>query len=129
MMTSSGAATTTNASDLLVGSNQTSTGSTGLTLRIITGFNGDILEDEIVSATNTYTATAPTSPSGTWIMKLAASIPRLRAKPEHFLQLSRTRHRCGGQSEWLFSDVDVYHPRFEPRLQLSALLRQTTEEI
>lgn len=74
--TDSGTVITTNASDLLIGSNQTSTGSSGpgpgYTQRIITGFNGDILEDQIVNVTGAYSATAPMSPSGNWIMQMAA---------------------------------------------------------
>ena len=75
-LSSSGSVTTTNANDLLLGSNNTTTGSsgpgTGFTQRIITGFNGNILEDEIVSTTGSYAATAPLSPSGSWIMQLVA---------------------------------------------------------
>ena len=72
----SGFATTTNANDLLIGSNWVSTGSTGpgagYTQREISGWDGDILEDRIVSTTGAYNATAPLSPSGNWIMQMAA---------------------------------------------------------
>ena len=72
----SGAATTTKANDLLIGSNWVSTGTsgpgTGYTQRQISGWDGDILEDEIVSNTGAYHATAPLSSSGNWIMQLAA---------------------------------------------------------
>ena len=75
-LTSSGSVTTINANDLLVGSNATSTGTsgsgTGFTSRIITGFNGNILEDEVVTAVGPYAATAPMSPSGNWIMQMVA---------------------------------------------------------
>jgi hypothetical protein len=75
-LSSSGSVTTTNANDLLVGSNNTTSGSSGpgsgFTKRIITGFNGNILEDETVTATGSYTATAPLSPNGNWIMQLVA---------------------------------------------------------
>jgi len=73
---SSGSATTTHANDLIVGSNATSTGTsaagTGFTSRVITGFDGAILEDQFVSTTGAYSATAPISPSGQWIMQMAA---------------------------------------------------------
>jgi chitodextrinase len=75
-LTNSGPVTTTNANDLLVGANlvgSTTTGpGTGFTQRVISGEDGDILEDEIVSAVGSYSATAPISPSGTWIMQMAA---------------------------------------------------------
>jgi len=73
---SSGSASTTHANDLIVGSNATSTGTsaagTGFTSRVITGFDGAILEDQVVSTTGAYSATAPISPSGQWIMQMAA---------------------------------------------------------
>jgi hypothetical protein len=73
---SSGAVSTTNANDLLVGSNWVLSGTTGpgtgFTQRVISAWDGDILEDEIVSATGSYTATAPISPSAAWIMQMAA---------------------------------------------------------
>ena len=72
---SSGAVTTGSANDLLVGANlvgQHSTGpGAGYTSRIITSPDGDILEDQIVSATGSYSATAPLS-GGTWIMQMVA---------------------------------------------------------
>jgi hypothetical protein len=75
-LSSSGSMTTTNANDLLVAANAvatTTTGpGTGFTQRVISGYDGDILEDEIVSATGAYTATAPMSPTGQWIMQVAA---------------------------------------------------------
>jgi chitodextrinase len=73
---SSGALVTTNASDLLVAANIVQTGTsgagTGFTNRSITAPDGDILEDQIVSATGSYTATAPLSSAGGWIMQLVA---------------------------------------------------------
>jgi hypothetical protein len=39
---------------------------------MITSPDGDIAEDRIVTATGSYTATAPTSPAGPWIMQMAA---------------------------------------------------------
>src|SRR5262249_2752490 len=73
---SSGAATTTFANDLIIGANVVLTHTTapgsGFTNRVITSPDGDILEDQIVTAIGSYTATAPVSPSGGWIMQLVA---------------------------------------------------------
>ena len=73
---SSGSATTTNANDLLVGSNAVLSGTVdagpGFTRRQISTWDGNILEDEIVSATGAYSATAPLSASAAWIMQMAA---------------------------------------------------------
>jgi len=75
LQSSSGSATTTVARELIIGANlvQTSTqkAGSGFTSRTITVPDGDILEDEIVSATGTYTATAPLNKSGLWIMQMA----------------------------------------------------------
>ena len=69
----SGAATTSFAKELLFGANtmtQTASGpGPGYTQRIITG-DGDLVEDQIVSATGTYHATGPLSPAGAWVMQL-----------------------------------------------------------
>jgi len=71
--TDSGAATTTSANELLVGANTVATNSatagTGYTLRI-SAPNGDLAEDEIVTTTGTYHATASDSPAGAWVMQL-----------------------------------------------------------
>ncbi|HKR38028.1 MAG TPA: fibronectin type III domain-containing protein, partial [Steroidobacteraceae bacterium] len=71
----SGAVTTTNANDLLVGANYVSTSTTGpgsgYTQRVITSPNGSILEDRIVTTTGSNSATAPLQ-SGSWIMQLVA---------------------------------------------------------
>ncbi|HXQ27297.1 MAG TPA: IPT/TIG domain-containing protein, partial [Candidatus Acidoferrales bacterium] len=73
---SSGAVTTTNANDLLVAGNVIQTLTTGagtsFTKRVITSPDGDILEDRIVTATGSYTGTAPVSPAGQWIMQMVA---------------------------------------------------------
>src|SRR5467141_3118570 len=73
---SSGAVTTTNANDLLVGANMVQTMTTGpgsgYTNRVITTPDGDILEDRLVTAIGSYAATAPVSPSGQWIMQVVA---------------------------------------------------------
>ena len=71
----SGSVTTTNANDLLVGANYVG----GVTVgpgpayapRIYTDFL-DILEDQIVSATGSYAATAPQADTDWWIMQLVA---------------------------------------------------------
>jgi hypothetical protein len=72
---SSGSATTTNANDLLFGANlvQTTTSGpgSGFTSRLLTNPDGDIAEDRAVTATGSYSATAPLS-SGQWIMQMVA---------------------------------------------------------
>ncbi len=72
---SSGSATTTVANELIFGANLVQTGTTaagsGFTKRVITVPDADIAEDRIVSATGSYSATAPVSPSGQWIMQMA----------------------------------------------------------
>ena len=71
----SGAVTTTNANDLIVGANtiQTITSSAGssFTKRVITTPDGDILEDRTVTATGSYSASA-TMASGWWVMQMVA---------------------------------------------------------
>ncbi len=74
---SSGAVTTTNPTDLLFGANivwTTTTGpGSGFTQRILTSPNGDIAEDEMVTAAGSYSATAPLSgPAGAWVMQMVA---------------------------------------------------------
>jgi hypothetical protein len=73
---SSGALTTTNGNDLLIAANQvqtwTSSAGPGYTSRLITSPNGDILEDRFVTATGSYSATAPLAVAGDWIMQLVA---------------------------------------------------------
>ena len=73
---SSGAATTTNATDLLFAANMvltlTTGPGTGFTSRLLTQPDGDIAEDRMVTATGSYSATAPVSPSGQWIMQMVA---------------------------------------------------------
>ncbi|MFY9986150.1 MAG: hypothetical protein WAK31_15405, partial [Chthoniobacterales bacterium] len=72
---SSGAITTTSASDLLVGANivtsTTKSAGSGYTKRILTSPDGDIVEDRTVSSTGSYTATATIS-SGGWVMQVVA---------------------------------------------------------
>ena len=73
---SSNAVTTTNATDLLLGANlvQTSTSGagSGFSKRLLTTPDGDIVEDRMVTATGSYSASAPLSSSGPWIMQLVA---------------------------------------------------------
>ena len=72
---SSGSVTTTNATDLLFGANLVQTVTTGpgsgFTTRMLTSPDGDIAEDEMVTATGSYSATAPLG-SGQWIMQMVA---------------------------------------------------------
>jgi hypothetical protein len=71
----SGPVTTLNANDILIGANvvqSTTTGpGTGFTSRGITP-DGDILEDQVVSATGSYNATAALDKVQLWIMQMAA---------------------------------------------------------
>jgi hypothetical protein len=72
---SSGSATTTTANELIFGADTIATGTpgpgSGFTSRIITSPDSDIAEDRIVSTTGSYSATAPVSPSGYWVMQMA----------------------------------------------------------
>jgi hypothetical protein len=73
---SSGAVTTTNAIDLLVGANlvwtQTSGPGNGFTQRLLTRPDGDIAEEAVVSSLGSYSATAPLGSAGAWLMQLVA---------------------------------------------------------
>ena len=70
------AVTTTNANDLLFAANMVSTGTpgsgSGFTSRLITSPDGDIVEDRLVTATGSYSATAPVSPAGAWVIQMVA---------------------------------------------------------
>ena len=72
----SGSATTTNPRDLIFGANLVQTLTTGpgsgFTNRLLTMPDGDIAEDKMVTTTGSYSATAPVSPSGPWIMQMVA---------------------------------------------------------
>ncbi len=72
---SSGAVTTSNANDVIVGANyvqnDTPGAGSGFTEEQYSGY-ASILEDQYVSTTGSYSATAPESPSGWWIMQMAA---------------------------------------------------------
>ncbi|MGH7146315.1 MAG: hypothetical protein ACREIJ_00225, partial [Nitrospiraceae bacterium] len=67
---------TTNANDLLVAANVvqtfTSGPGAGFTNRMVTVPDGDIVEDRVVSATGSYSATASLSSAGAWVMQLVA---------------------------------------------------------
>jgi hypothetical protein len=71
----SGSVNTTNPADLIFGANlvqtTTSGAGSGFTRRLLTIPDGDIAEDRMVTATGTYSATAPLS-SGPWIMQMVA---------------------------------------------------------
>jgi len=71
----SGAVTTSNANDLLVGANtvltRTTAAGTGYTSRVITG-DGDVAEDQLVSAAGSYHATATVPDGGAWVMQVVA---------------------------------------------------------
>jgi hypothetical protein len=73
---SSGAVTTTDATDLLVGANTVQTATlkpgTGFAERLLTDPDGDCAEDLSTTATGTYTATAPLTYSGGWVMQVVA---------------------------------------------------------
>jgi len=71
---SSGSATTTTANELIFGADTIATGTpgpgAGFTSRIITSPDSDIAEDKNVSTVGSYSATAPVSPSGYWVMQM-----------------------------------------------------------
>ncbi len=71
----SGAATTNSAKELIFGAGMTGShfggAGAGFTSRVITNPDGDIIEDQIVSATGSYSAVAPLSYSSAWVMQMA----------------------------------------------------------
>jgi hypothetical protein len=73
---STGALVTTRTTDLLVGANIVGTTTIGpganFNQRLLTFPDGDIAEDRLVTANGSYTASAPLSSSGPWVMNLAA---------------------------------------------------------
>jgi hypothetical protein len=73
---SSGSATTTNATDLIFGANIVETGTSGsgsgFTTRLLTSPAGDIAEDQMVTTTGSYAASAPLTSAGPWIMQMVA---------------------------------------------------------
>jgi hypothetical protein len=70
----SGAVTTTHANDLLFGANTVFTSTwgagTGFTSRVITAPDSDIAEDRVVSAVGSYSASAPLTGAGPWVMQM-----------------------------------------------------------
>jgi hypothetical protein len=74
VISSSGTAVTSSSNELIVGANTVATGVTGagsgFTARIITWPNGDIAEDLVGPALGSYSATAPLSSAGPWVMQL-----------------------------------------------------------
>ncbi|HEV2278241.1 MAG TPA: hypothetical protein VGS02_08695, partial [Acidobacteriaceae bacterium] len=72
---SSGAATIHSNSELIFGANTVSTGNSGagsgFTARIITSPDSDLAEDKTVTTTGSYSATAPLTSSGAWVMQMA----------------------------------------------------------
>ncbi len=70
------AVTTTNANDLLFAANMvttfTSAPGAGFTSRVVTTPDGDIAEDQIVTAVGSYSASAKLSYGGAWIMQMVA---------------------------------------------------------
>jgi hypothetical protein len=73
--TSSGSATTTSANELLFGANYIATETqgpgAGFTTRIISVPDSDIAEDEVSTATGSFSATAPLKYAGPWVMQMA----------------------------------------------------------
>ena len=72
----SGTLATTNPMDLLVAANTVSTTTlgpgTGFTQRLLTNPDSDIAEDRVVTVPGFYSATAPVSNSGGWVMQMVA---------------------------------------------------------
>jgi hypothetical protein len=72
---SSGAATTTSATEMIFGAGTTGSSfkaaGTGFVSRIITNPDGDIAEDKLVTSTGSNSATATLTTSSTWVMQMA----------------------------------------------------------
>src|SRR5262245_24157022 len=75
-LANSGAVTTSAAHELVIGAGMTayafSGAGTGFTTRIITSPDADIAEDRFVTATGSYSATAPLVGSAAWVMQVVA---------------------------------------------------------
>jgi outer membrane biosynthesis protein TonB len=73
---SSGAAITKNPTDLLVGANYVMTSTigpaSGLTQRLLTSPDGDIVEDRVVTAVGSCSTSAPLNNAGSWLMQMVA---------------------------------------------------------
>ena len=74
--TTSATVKTTNALDLIFAANTVTTSASdagpGFTNRVITASDGDLVADRIVTAVGSYSATAPLSVPGTWVMQVVA---------------------------------------------------------
>jgi hypothetical protein len=85
---STATARTSNAADLIFGANTVRTLTIGpgssFTRRLLSSPDGDIAEDRIVTATGSYSATAPLNSSGPWVMQMVA----FRSMPEAFSSTS-----------------------------------------
>jgi hypothetical protein len=88
----SGAATIHSANELIVGAGMTAGAFTkagvGFTSRIITSPDADIAEDQITTATGSYSATAPTSTSTPWVMQMAAFQATAPVSAKHAVSIS-----------------------------------------
>jgi hypothetical protein len=75
-ISSSGSATTANPVDLIFGANMVVTLTTGpgsgFASRLLTSPDGDIAEDQVVATAGSYSASAPLSSAGSWIMQMVA---------------------------------------------------------
>jgi hypothetical protein len=97
---SSGTVITKNATDLLVGANMvatlTSGPGSGLIQRMITNPDGDIVEDRVVTAVGSYSASAPLKTVGPWMMQVVWHSARRLLRPRRRLLLlllvQRRRH-------------------------------------
>ena len=73
---SSGSVTTTSPYEVIFSANyvttSTNSAGNGFISRVVTSPDGDIAEDQIVTATGTYTGTAKLTSSGSWIMQTVA---------------------------------------------------------
>jgi hypothetical protein len=73
---SSGAVSTANANDLIIGTHLVLTGTlgpgAGFSSRMITVPDSDIAEDKIVTTTGSFAATSPYRPTAPWIMHMVA---------------------------------------------------------
>jgi hypothetical protein len=84
-MSSSGAVKTTNASDLLIGANMVYTSASGsgsgYVQRILSSPDHDLVEDQFVTTTGSYSATAPLNSAGPWVMQMVAFRVNVSATP------------------------------------------------
>lgn len=98
-------AVTTNYVDLLVAANlvQTTTSgpAAGFTQRLMTQPDGDIAEDEMTTQLGSYSASAPLTSAGPWIMQMLAVRPATgstQPPPNHSVSLSWTASTTSGVS-------------------------------